>query len=376
MTEFTILGGPLHQVGRRLGLVRGDTDTVPLGLALGPGVWLVVLVLSLVEGVSDRFFVLEAVGAHARLLLVIPLFFICESWVAPQMTAFVRGLAATGLVPAASRPALDAEVARVRQSTDAWWPDALCLIAVVAIAISGGRLQSHGASGVYDPSRPAVSAWVYYRIGLTLFQFLLFRWGWRLLVWGRFLWRVSRLELRLMPGHPDLSGGLARLSDVHERFTPLVAAISVLECASLTEDLLRGTTTMAAVYPWLATLLIVDIVLFVGPVVVFTDKLWASRTQGIRDYMAMASRYVGEFEAKWLTAGATSESLVGSPDLQSLADLGSSVDVVRRMRWLPVGPRLWIFMSVAALVPLAPLLLFQYPFGELVQRFFTRLVGL
>jgi hypothetical protein len=39
---------------------------------------------------------------------------------------------------------------------------------------------------------------------------------------------------------------------VHERFTPLVAALSVLACASLAESISAGTLTVTAVYPTLA----------------------------------------------------------------------------------------------------------------------------
>ena len=74
---FSLLGGPLHRIGRRLGLVRG-TNTVGLGFALGVGSWLVVVALAVAAGVTDRLFPLSVVGGHARLLLAIPLFFMCE----------------------------------------------------------------------------------------------------------------------------------------------------------------------------------------------------------------------------------------------------------------------------------------------------------
>jgi hypothetical protein len=68
-----------------------------------------------VQGVTDRLFDMSVVAGHARLLLVVPLFFMCESWVGPRMTAFVATIARTGVVPAAAKPALDAEVARSSQ---------------------------------------------------------------------------------------------------------------------------------------------------------------------------------------------------------------------------------------------------------------------
>jgi hypothetical protein len=95
------------------------------------------------------------------------------------------------------------------------------------------------------------------------------------------------------------------------------------------------------------------------------------------EYMSLAGRYVAEFEQKWLHGGAApGESLLGTPDLQALADLTNSVSVVRNMRWVTIGPRLLTQFTLAALVPLAPLVLFKYPLAELVQKFFDRLVGL
>jgi uncharacterized membrane protein YfbV (UPF0208 family) len=162
---------------------------------------------------------------------------------------------------------------------------------------------------------------------------------------------------------------------VHERFTPLVAALSVLECAALAESISTGTLAVTAVYPTLALLLLLDGVLFLGPLAVFTDKLWAGRTKGVGLYNALAARYVKEFEAKWFDAASPNQPLLGTPDLQSLADLAHSVSTVKGMRWITIGPRLLTFMTVALVGPLMPLFLFRYPLAELAQRFFSKLVG-
>jgi hypothetical protein len=36
-------------------------------------------------------------------------------------------------------------------------------------------------------------------VSLPVFQFLLLRWYFRLVIWARFLWQVSRLKLALVP---------------------------------------------------------------------------------------------------------------------------------------------------------------------------------
>jgi hypothetical protein len=238
-------------------------------------------------------------------------------------------------------------------------------------------LQTYGETAGSDAARTSLAFFLYLQAGLTLFHFLLFRWVWRLALWYRLLWRVSRLDLHLIPGHPDRAGGLGALEGVHERFTPLVIALSVLECASLAESISARTLAVNAVYPTLAFLWLLDSVLFLVPLVVFTDKLWAARTKGVGLYMSLAARYVKDFEARW--TGETlpaSTPLLGTPDIQSLADLSNAVSVVKGMRWITVGPRLLTMMTMAAAVPLTPLLLFQYPLAELTQKFLARLVGL
>ena len=372
---FSVLGGPLHRAGQRLGLVRGETNTIMLGLALGWGPWLLVGGLALIEGVTARMFSLSLVAGHARMLVVIPLIFICESWVGPRMAAFVGTIARSGVVPSGTRPALDAEVSSTRRWANWWWPEVVCLLIALLLDVTGSRLQTYGESGANDPTRDSLAFLVYVRVGLLVFRFLVFRTAWKLTLWGWFLWRISRLDLHLILGHPDRAGGLGSLEGVHERFTPLVAALSVLECAALAESISTGTLAVTAVYPTLALLLLLDGVLFLGPLLVFTDKLWAGRTKGVGLYNGLAARYVKEFEAKWLEGTPRNEPLLGTPDIQSLADLANAVGVVKGMRWITIGPRLLTIMTVALVGPLMPLLLFRYPLAELAQKFFSKLVG-
>jgi hypothetical protein len=90
LEDFSLLGGPLHRLGCRLGLVRGGTNTVPLGLVLGACPWLVLLALALFEGLGQVLFSMGAIGAHVRLLVTIPLLFVCEAFINPRFAAFIR----------------------------------------------------------------------------------------------------------------------------------------------------------------------------------------------------------------------------------------------------------------------------------------------
>jgi hypothetical protein len=353
---------------------------VPLGLVLGWLTWCILWPLAWIDGSSSELFSLSVIGGHARLLVVIPLFFLCESLFGPRAAAFVNSTLPARIVARQALPALEAAVARTVRWKDAWQPEAVCLVAAVLLSLAAPRLNLPGETAHYDAGRAAAGfslvGWWYWGVALTLFRFLMFRWLWRLGLWCHFLWRVSRLELVLIPTHPDRAAGLGTLASVHNQFASLVMAISVVGCASFAESIAAGTMTVAETYPALIVILIADAVLFVGPLLVFVPKLLACRTRGMSAYMGLAARYVGEFDRKWLGTGANpKDELLGSPDLQSLADLSNSVNVVRTMHWVPMSQRLLTGLGTAALLPMLPLLLFEYPAAELARRVFSRLVG-
>lgn len=152
--DFSLLGGPLHRLGCRLRLVRGGS-TVPLGVAIALLLWTVLVALALLEGAGDEVFSLVAIGAHVRLLLVIPLFFLCESSVDPRMAAFVRTIVQSAVVPQAARPALAAEIARIDRGKASWLAEALCLAAAVLLMLAAPMAQLAGTTMSHEPGRAA-----------------------------------------------------------------------------------------------------------------------------------------------------------------------------------------------------------------------------
>ena len=109
-----------------------------------------------------------------------------------------------------------------------------------------------------------------------------------------------------------------------------------------------------------------------APLLFFSSQLAESKRSGLRQYGALAGRYVREFDAKWLRGGAPpDEALVGSADIQSLADLGNSYEVVRTMRFAPISKQALLALVVATLIPIAPLLLTMIPIEELLLKLFS-----
>jgi hypothetical protein len=111
-------------------------------------------------------------------------------------------------------------------------------------------------------------------------------------------------------------------------------------------------------------------------VLVFAPKLRVARLKGNRAFRDFAARYVQEFEQKWLGNASPEEPLVGTSDIQSLADLANSAKTVRDMRVIPVSRRIVMLCAMGVVLPFLPLLLLKYPIAELAGMLFKRLFGL
>ena len=109
--------------------------------------------------------------------------------------------------------------------------------------------------------------------------------------------------------------------------------------------------------------------LILSPLLMFSPQLARAKRTGLREYGGLAQRYVREFDVKWVRGGASAEEvLVGSADIQSLADLGNSLEVVRTMRTIPATRELIIQTSAAVILPLLPLLLTMMSIEELLKK--------
>ena len=306
-----------------------------------------------------------------RLLVVIPLFFLCESSLDPRLSDFVSTIVRSGVVPGNALPALESEIACAVRWKDAWLPEAMCLLAAALLSLFAAPLHLSGKTAVLEPARalrdvPLAGLW-YWIVCLPLFRFLMFHWIWRIALWCHFLWRLAKLDLHLVPIHPDGAAGLGYLEVVQTHFTTLVLAISIVVSASFAEEISSGKTVFEVIYPAIAFTLIVELALIFLPPCVFASSLRACQEKGLSDYMVFAARYVNDFEKKWLHAAAVpAEPLLGTSDLQSLADLSNSVGIVRNMRWVPVSTRLLMAVVIASLLPMLPLFMFKYPIAELV----------
>jgi hypothetical protein len=377
-----VVGGPLFQALRRAHLIG---DGLQLGrrrmVAMATIAWVPLFALSAADGkawgnaVAVPF--LRDVDAHARFLIALPLLIVAEIVVHQRMRPVVAQFVTLGLVREAVRERFEAAIGsamRLRNSV-------LAEVTLIAIVYGVGILVvwryyvALGAATWYaapagDGRQLHLAGWWYFLVSLPLFQFLLLRWYFRVFIWARFLWHVSRIDITYAPMHPDRTGGLGFLSRIGYAFAPLLIAQGTLLAGMIANriffDGAKLTDFKVEIFAFVATMVAVVL----APLLVFVGPLSRARRAGLREYSHLAKRHLDEFEAKWLHSGAhAGELLVGNPDVSSLTDMSSSFNVVREMRVVPVTRDLVLQLVVMTLLPIAPLLLTMISVEELLAQF-------
>jgi hypothetical protein len=204
-----------------------------------------------------------------------------------------------------------------------------------------------------------------------MFQFVLVRWYFRLFIWARFLWQVSRIELSLVPVHPDRLGGLGFLSTTVHAFAVLALAHGTMVASQLANRIFFLGATLTDFKREIGLMAAFLLCVVFGPLLVFVPQLAACKRRGLREYGTLAGRYAREFDVKWLRGGAPpGEALLGSADIQSLADMNNSYEAVREMRLAPITRDAIVQLGAALLLPIVPLALTMMPLEELLKMLF------
>ena len=317
-----VLGGPLFQLIARAHLSGNALELlVRRVVVISLFAWLPLFILSILGGrawgdaVTVPFLV--DLEVHVRLLLALPLLIVAELVVHQRMRPVARQFLERGLIPERSRARFDAAMAsavRLRNSVAAEvlliafvylvgvlyiWPRyALSVPTWYAMPTGSGRQLS-------------AAGWWFVYVSLPLFQFILLRWYFRLFVWVRFLWQVTRCDLSLVPTHPDRAGGLGFLSGTVVAFAPVLLAHGVMLAGLIASQIFFQAAKLPDFKAELAVVVVFLLLIVLGPLLLFMPHLALARRVGLREYGTLAQRYVREFDDKWLRGGAPAGRAAG-----------------------------------------------------------------
>jgi hypothetical protein len=375
-----VLGGPLFQIFRRARLT-GDAMDLAFRrvLVISAVAWLPLLLLAAFRQLSAPgtepvpFF--RDIEVHVRFLVAVPVLILAELIVHQRLRPVVKRFVERRIVPAEDIPRFDkaiAEAVRLRNSVPVEI-GLLVLVYVLGLWLWNSRVTLNTATWYAMPGgrwRLTPAGYWYVFISIPIAQFILLRWYLRLFIWFRFLWKVSRINLKLIPTHPDRCGGLAFLGSSAYIFSPVLFAQGAMLAGVVAARVLYMGQSLTSFKLQIGGVIAFFVFAILFPLVMFTPQLAAAKRNGLAQYGQLAQNYVEDFEGKWVQGYRShTDELLGSGDMQSLADLGNSYSVVKEMRAVPFGAADISRLAAATAAPFVPLLLTVFSPEELIMRF-------
>jgi hypothetical protein len=373
-------GGPLVRWERSLGLVKPGRPLVAKRALLAVFIgWLPLAVLAAAQLLlsadesAKSFF--SDFGVHARFLVAVPALILAEAECIPRFGRIVKQFAESGLIVGADTARFQAAESSTRRLLDSTIGDVVTLVLVYLVVAALALYSSTEAWPAWHTRdstsvmRFSLAGWWHALVSLPLLLILFFDWLWRLALWTRFLFLMSKLDLRLIPGHPDRVGGLKFVSSSLRGFRLISFALGAVVAGAIANNQVHQGADPLQFKNLVIGLLIFLVILFAGPLTIFLKKLRRTKTGGVFEYGALARTVGTHFEEKWLRKkGTVEETPLDAQDFSATTDLYSITANVYAMREVPftlkdlIGP-----IAISAMLPFLPVVLIAIPLKVIVQ---------
>ena len=376
--------GPSQKLFRKLKLT-GSTDTLILRKVIFFLIlaWLPLLIFSLIDSTAYNSEIeiplLFDFVLYVRVFLVIPLVFIAERIFNSTMYGSLNHFVESGIIAENNVDEYKSILKIFGKYKDSGIIDLLVFMLAYAIVILvlSNIWKSYGESGSLTSwqyskdvqGQISLGGYWYAFITIPIYIFFFARLLWKFLLWSFVLYKISKINLNLFPTDPDRSGGLGFLGQNQLYFGLLGFIQTSIFSAEIASKILYAGTVITDYKSFIIGILALFTLIIICPMMFFTNKLIKTKLNGILEYSVTSHMYVSAFHDKWIDGkNSENENLLGSADIQSLADLSGSYDIVKTMIPLPIDLRAVITLVLLVTVPFSPLILFVIPLDQLFKE--------
>jgi hypothetical protein len=371
--EFSLVrGDALLRAQRAIGLVPKD------GLGVGRRALLLALVawapLAGWALLQRRAFpgevpepLLHHFGIHVRCLVAIPLLVIAEAVSHGVTTRLVPQFVNAGLVTETGRARFRETLRGVAQLRDRALPWTVLLGLLVAVLfVSPSPAANHELTWAGESAGGFGAFWFTW-VMRPIFTVLLLAWVWRLVLAFVLNARLARLELALVPTHPDRAGGLGFLEGLPAAFSPVVLALSTVLASRWAHDVVYHGVHVAELRMPMIAFGVVVVVLFLAPLLPWLGPLAAARKRAELEYGALVAQHGRLVRRRWIGRETVEDGgLLSAPEIGPVADTIALYDAARGMRTLPIGRRSLVAVLLPAAIPLLAVLAIEIPLKDLL----------
>jgi len=372
-----VLGGPFFQLLNRVHLTGKALELVKVRtLVLSMLAWLPLMLLSILngqawgEGTNLPF--IEDIEVHIRFLVALPLMVFAELMVHQRMRLVVAQFEGYNLIPESAKVQFHNAIGSAFKLRDSILAEVIIVILIYVIGYNlvWNKSMALDTTAWYsepDGSPSLAGVWFRY-VSLPIFQFLFLRWYYRIFIWTRFLFQVSRIRLNLVPTHPDYMGGLGFLSNIVFAFMPLAVVHGAVLSGMISNHIFHDGAALLDFKIEIGIMVLVVLCLVILPLFFFSSQLSDTKRTGSIEYGRLAAGYVQAFDHHWVKGNQkVNDPLKQTQDIQGLADLGNSYQVIEQMKFIPITRTNLIMLVAGTVAPVLPLVLTMMPLSELLK---------
>jgi len=369
--DSLVRGGPFYRAQEAIHLVAAERwnhgRRVLLGICVA---WVPLVLLTLFFKPDTIVALLKDYTVNFRMLIAVPILLAGQVIMENVLRVIIFHLRDAELLPSPEQARMDRTISGLIRLRDSFVPE--IIIAVIAYAnvatLMEARMATAQAWGLTDVGHLSPAGWYYALVSQLIYRFLIGLSLWKWCLWICFLFRLSRLDLQLIPTHPDQHGGLGFLG-----MSPLAIAPTVFViCGSIgstwrVQILDHGAHLMNFKIDAIV-LLAIMLVVAVGPLVLFIPKLGRLHRQGILQYGTLGQLHSVDFHKKWiLNRKGHEEEFLTAPEISTLIDYASSYENVEKLQPFPLDRGAMVALGLAIVIPLLPVVLAEIPFVTVVK---------
>jgi hypothetical protein len=363
---------------RKRGIDISNKPQKKIAILVALAAWVPLFILSIIEGYAfgDAVkipFIFDF-APHIRFLVAIPILFAANTIINPRLAFTAEEFLKRDIIPPADRDRY-VKLSRIFERLNKSPLDEIVIFIIAYIwaifyIYIGTPVNTSTWTITISGGERAITAagWWYLLVSTPIYQFLIFRWLWRFNVWLYFLYKVSKMDLNLIPSHPDGMGSLGFLTFTARSFGILIFCSSLVLSATIANAIAYAGASFFEYEKTLIAVVIVLTLFILLPSLFFAGHLIRTKRRGLLEYGNLASIYTRRFHLKWIKGeSAESEELLGTGDIQSLADLANSYSVIQKMNLFPFDLQTVLALVMMGAMPMLPLLLTAVPIGDIFK---------